>query len=266
MQDYPAAFYDALHKGTPGDLEHYRRHCPRGSSVLELGCGSGRVLAALRETASRRVGVDLHPGLLGRAKKALDASVELHEQDMLALDLNENFDRILLPFCGIYCIESDHDLERLFAGIKAHLHLDGSFIVDSYNAELFHGQDDLPDEEQAPHEHGPISVDGVEYRVFEQSRWDRSQQKILVSYLHAAIDPDAARAAELEDEIIAELPHHYWLKAQLEAAASKSGLKLTKAWGSFDNDRWEPASPWNIFHFQHAERSECTAPAHEHEA
>lgn len=252
MQDYPAAFYDALHQGTPGDLEHYRHHCPPTSSVLELGCGSGRVLAALDECAARRVGVDLHPGLLARARKALGEAVELHEQDMLALELDERFDRILLPFCGIYCVESLRGLEQLFSGVKAHLRPEGSFIVDSYNAELFHSQDDEANDEQDPHEHGLIEVNGVEYRVFEQSRWDRRQQQILVSYLHAAVDPDAARAAGLEDEVIADLPHHYWLKSQLEDAARKAGLELAKAWGSFDDDRWEPASPWNVFHFKHA--------------
>lgn len=255
MHDYPAEFYDALHRGTPGDLEHYQRHCAQASTLLELGCGSGRVLAALAAPSRICTGIDIHPGLLALAQRRLKdtANTQLLEQDMLDLSLQTRFDRVLLPFCGVYCIETITQLDRLFAGVAAHLTPGGTFILDTYNADLFHQDDDEPDQEQVPHEHDEIEVRGVTYQVFEQSRWDRSQQRILVSYLHAASDPNAAKDAGLADEVVAELLHRYWLSHQLEESAARAGLIRSEAFGDFEGAQWAPDSPWNIFHFSRAQ-------------
>lgn len=252
MNEYPAEFYDALHRGTPGDLEHYQDHCAQASQLLELGCGSGRVLAALAAPSRECTGIDIHPGLLDLAREALaDApNTRVLNQDMLALSLDSKFDRILLPFCGLYCVEGQEDLDRLFAGVARHLSPEGQFILDTYNADLFHQDSDEPDEEQVPHEHGEISVREVSYQVYEQSRWDRSQQRILVSYLHAASDPNAAKDAGLADEVVAELVHRYWLSSQIEESAKRAGLTRCLALGDFEGSAWAPDSPWNIFHFK----------------
>lgn len=251
MNDYPAEFYDALHRGTPGDLEYYERHCAQASSVLELGCGSGRVLSALSAPQRSCTGIDIHSGLLDLARSGLAnaPNTKVIEQDMLQLSLDTRFERILLPFCGVYCVESQVDLDRLFAGVANHLEPGGIFILDTYNADLFHQDDDEPDHEQTPHEHDEIEVQGVTYQVFEQSRWDRSRQRILVSYLHAATDPDAAKDAGLADEVVAELLHHYWLSSQLDASAKRVGMTRCDAFGDFEGSTWAPDSPWNIFHF-----------------
>lgn len=251
MNDYPAEFYDALHRGTAGDLQHYSRHCAPASSLLELGCGSGRVLAALAAPNRECTGIDIHEGLLELARKTLGhaPNTRVLAQDMLALSFSNRFDRILLPFCGVYCVETEQELDRLFAGVAKHLNPGGSFILDTYNADIFHQDDDEPDQEQAPHEHDEIQVRGVCYQVFEQSRWDRNQQRILVSYLHAAKDPHAAKDAGLADEVVAELLHHYWLSTQLHESASRAGLVPKEAFGDFEGSKWTPESPWNVFHY-----------------
>lgn len=251
MHDYPAEFYDALHRGSPGDLEYYKGSCALASSLLELGCGSGRVLAALSAPDRECTGIDIHPGLLelARNKFAKTPNTRVLAQNMLELSLDTSFDRILLPFCGVYCIETLPDLDRLFIGVAKHLNPDGIFILDTYNAELFHLDEDEPDQEQEPHEHERVNVRGVSYRVFEQSRWDRGQQRILVSYLHAATDPNAARDAGLPDEVVAELLHRYWLRDQLDASAKRAGLARCDAFGDFEGSAWSKDSPWNVFHF-----------------
>lgn len=251
MNEYPAEFYDALHRGTPGDLDHYLRFCARASSILELGCGSGRVLAALAAPNRTCLGIDIHTGLLDLARKSLAnaPNTRVLQQDMLDLKLEPRFDRILLPFCGVYCIESVEDLDRLFAGVARHLTPEGAFVLDTYNADLFHQDDDEPDQEQTPHEHEEIRVRDVCYQVYEQSSWNRDQQRILVSYLHAAKDPSAAKDAGLADEVVTELLHHYWLSTQLHDSAKRAGLVSSEAFGDFEGSAWTPDSPWNVFHY-----------------
>src|SRR5690606_14496409 len=102
---YPARFYAALHRGTPGDLDHYQRVCQSASSVLELGCGYGRVVAALAAPGRVVVGVEQDPELLAMARdalaplsKAAQAGVELVRGDMRTVSLDRRFDRVLIPF------------------------------------------------------------------------------------------------------------------------------------------------------------------------
>ena len=65
----PAELYARLHRGNPGDLDFYRRACAGASSVLELGCGHGRVLRAIATPETHLVGVDLDPELLALARR-----------------------------------------------------------------------------------------------------------------------------------------------------------------------------------------------------
>ncbi|HLT36253.1 MAG TPA: class I SAM-dependent methyltransferase, partial [Enhygromyxa sp.] len=73
MSEYPARLYAAVHDGNPGDVEFYRRRCAGARSIVELGCGDARVLAALAEPGRRLVGVDIDPELLELARVRLSA-------------------------------------------------------------------------------------------------------------------------------------------------------------------------------------------------
>jgi tRNA G46 methylase TrmB len=44
-----AELYRLTHRGNPGDVGFYRKLCSGVQSVLELGCGYGRLLAALAQ-------------------------------------------------------------------------------------------------------------------------------------------------------------------------------------------------------------------------
>lgn len=68
------------------------------ASVLDLGCGPGRVAEAVIEAgAASYVGIDLSPHMLALAGKRLDrfAAVELVEGDFTDLDIPRAFDVVL---------------------------------------------------------------------------------------------------------------------------------------------------------------------------
>jgi SAM-dependent methyltransferase len=72
----------------------YREQVPAGSSVLEIGCGTGALLASLRPR--RGVGVDISPRMVEIAA-AKFPSLEFLVADAEAFDLGETFDRIIVP-------------------------------------------------------------------------------------------------------------------------------------------------------------------------
>jgi SAM-dependent methyltransferase len=226
LPPYPAAFYAALHRGTDGDLAFYAEQCEGAASVLELGCGDGRVLAAL--DVPDRHGLDLHEGLLASARARLGEGVHLHTMDMRSFELTRAFDRIVLPFSGVYCLLSDDDLTACFSAVRRHLAPDGRFILDAYRADGFHAEsepEDVGDEDWA--ELGAIEVEGAPHSVFERSRWTPDDQRIDVTYRHISLmQPGAPVDGTIEQR--------YLLQHQLEGHLRDAGFGRVAVYGGFD--------------------------------
>ena len=67
-----------------------------GGSVLDAGCGTGRVAIELARRGHEVVGVDLDPEMLDTAR-AKAPELEWHLADLLDADLNRSFDLVALP-------------------------------------------------------------------------------------------------------------------------------------------------------------------------
>ena len=77
---YPPELYAKLHLGNPGDLAFYREQCRDVGTVLELGCGYGRVLESLADQCEELVGLDSSRGLLALAQSRLRDQKQSHVQ------------------------------------------------------------------------------------------------------------------------------------------------------------------------------------------
>lgn len=226
LPPYPAPFYAALHTGTDGDLAFYRRACDGVSSVLELGCGDGRVLSVLDVPA--RHGLDLHDGLLDAARDRMGDAVHLHPMDMRSFELGRTFERIVLPFSGVYCLLGDDDLRACLERVRRHLAAGGAFVLDAYGAEAFHADaepEDVGDEDW--NELAVIEVEGHPYTVFERSVWDPDAQRIDVTYRHVRLDGPAPPV----DGVIEQ---RYLLRHQLEGHLRDAGFSTIEVFGGFD--------------------------------
>ena len=104
---------------------------PRGSVVLDAGCGPGRHCGYLHRAGHRVVGVDLDPALIAEAQRAEpgpDYVVgDLTSYDLPA-DVPQTFDAIL---CAGNVLGFVHPLTRrpILAGFAARLKPDGRALV-----------------------------------------------------------------------------------------------------------------------------------------
>ena len=69
FEAYDPYLYDLIHRGHAGDVELYRSACNGARSVLELGCGSGRIAMQLARDGLDVLGIDCHEGMLKRLEK-----------------------------------------------------------------------------------------------------------------------------------------------------------------------------------------------------
>src|SRR5260221_9070192 len=99
MSDYDAIapFYDIEHSRFDDDLDMYRNFAELcGGKILELACGSGRLLLPLAREGYTLTGVDTSVRMLELARTALGQEglagrCQLVEQDMCALQLPEKY-------------------------------------------------------------------------------------------------------------------------------------------------------------------------------
>src|SRR4051794_27973391 len=89
---------EAAGQNVHGEADFVESYSPR--SVLDAGCGTGRVGIELARRGIEVVGVDIDPGLLTTAtNKAPD--LEWHLSDLATVDLGRTFDAIVMAGNGM---------------------------------------------------------------------------------------------------------------------------------------------------------------------
>jgi len=134
--------YDALYgvmRDPSGDAAFYRGLAQEiGGPVLELGCGTGRVLLPIGALGIPCVGVDASPAMLAalRAKNP-PPNVELVEGRMESVDLGDRrFRLVTSPFRAfLHLLDVPSQLAAL-ANVRRHLAPGGAFAFDVFDPKL----------------------------------------------------------------------------------------------------------------------------------
>jgi SAM-dependent methyltransferase len=113
--------------GYHGEIQRlYSYYIPKGASVLEIGCGTGDLLASLEP--SRGVGIDLSPAMIAVAR-------ERHPQltfEAVAAEkaaLGETFDYIVLSDL----LQFAYDIRTLFLSLKQYCHPRTRLVMNTHS-------------------------------------------------------------------------------------------------------------------------------------
>ena len=127
-----ARFYDALNdKPEPRSrkmLGYIQQYAPRARSVLELGCGTGAVLAGLG-SGWLLTGVDRSPEMLAIARRRCPAA-RLLEGDIRSFALSESFDVVLCVYDTLNHVPTFEGWLQVFDRVREHLREGGLFVFD----------------------------------------------------------------------------------------------------------------------------------------
>jgi trans-aconitate 2-methyltransferase len=128
-RDWDAATYQRLSAPIEamGRDVQWRLRLEGDETVIDAGCGTGRVTAVLAERLPRGkvIAVDGSPAMVAEARRRLPATVDVQEQDLLELTVEERVDAIVST--ATFHWIGDHD--RLFAQLKAALRPGGRLVA-----------------------------------------------------------------------------------------------------------------------------------------
>ncbi len=108
----------------------FRHHIPEGSRVLEVGCGAGNLLRALKP--SRGLGIDISPRMIARATEASKGQpgLEFRVGDIQKTAIEEKFDYIVLDYLAGYL----QDIQAALQNLRKAAHPRTRLILTSLNS------------------------------------------------------------------------------------------------------------------------------------
>ncbi len=232
--DVFAAHYDLELGDFHDDIALYAGFAARtGDPLLELGCGTGRLLLPLARAGHRLTGVDISPAMLARAaarltEAGLAGGVTLVRDDMRTLDRLGQA-RFRLAFCAInsFLHLPDGDGQRAAPqAVHRRLDADGLLILD-----LFHPHPDLlaDYDGRLVHEATFAGADGARIDKFASRTLDAATQTVHTTFIYDRLAADGT-----VQRTVAPFTMRYVHRFELSLLLEATGFTLVDLFGDYD--------------------------------
>jgi SAM-dependent methyltransferase len=244
MEDYDiyAPFYDMDLGDLDADLfmiEQFAARC--GSPILELACGTGRVLLPLAHQGYDVTGVDVSPAMLEVARHkvvagGLGGHVTLEQQDMRDFALDRRFNLVFVAVNSFMHLLTLDDQLAALARIRQHLNPGGLFLLDLFNPDLerllgFQGQVALDKVMTNP-------ATGRRLMRFSTQTVDLGRQIIRVAFIVDEVDAEGH-----VERTLFPFSVRYLFRGELEILLRHAGFEIEAIYGSYDLDQFSGDSP-----------------------
>lgn len=206
-----------------------------GGPVLELGCGTGRVLIPTARAGLEIMGIDASPRMLGICRHRLGAEpsevqsrVTLIEADMRSFDLGCRFALVTIPFRPFQHLVTVDDQLACLAVIRRHLSDNGRLVFDIFNPSL-----DLlanhPLGEESGREPEFVTPDGRRvircYRTVVQDRFGQTGSHELI---YDVTHPDGSK-----ERLVHPFTLRYLFRFEAEHLLARAGFAVEHLYSDY---------------------------------
>ncbi len=126
-------FYNLEMDSFEDDASFYLTFLHKNTSVLELGCGSGRLTRLLAPQCKHVTGIDISPEMLRQARLKRQDNITYLQADMADFRLDQLFDCIIIPYNTLNLLHPRHLTEKCLRLCRSHLRTNGSLLFQIYN-------------------------------------------------------------------------------------------------------------------------------------
>lgn len=237
-----ARFYDADYRHYQDDIDLILDLAEQtGDPILELGCGTGRVLLPLIEADHTVTGIDISPALLELADKKTrnpqpPTRCTLHEADLRTFDLPDK--TFAFAFCTsntLMHLTTQADQLAVLRNTHRHLRPGGFLLIDLFNPDVarlhaVNGLMELADQWDDP----TTSAQVIKWSV-RTVDWAEQIQDTLFVYEEILPDHTVRRTA-------CPFTIRFLWRGEAELLLHSAGFTIEEVWGDFDGAPYSTSS------------------------
>jgi SAM-dependent methyltransferase len=215
--------------------------------VLEIGCGTGRILIPTARAGLEIVGLDLSAHMLAVCRQRLEqedeevqARVQLVQADMRAFELSQKYRLITIPFRPFQHLTTIEDQMACLGAIRSHLEVGSRFILDIFNPSLgaltsetgkeFGGEPEFttPDGRRIIRRHKIVARD-----YFSQINH--------VELIYEVTHPDGR-----QERLVHAFPMKYLFRFEVEHLLARCGFEVEQVYADYDKSPYGSKYPGEL--------------------
>ena len=219
-----------------------------GGPVLEVGCGTGRVLIPTARAGIDIVGLDLSPHMLDVCRERLRrepedvrSRVQLVQVNMRDFELGQAFRLVTTPFRPFQHLTTVDDQLSCLACIRRHLVKGGKLILDIFNPSL-EGlvRDNLGEEfGDEPEFTTPDGRRVVRrHKIVSRDRFNQINDVALIYYV---THPDGR-----EERLVHSFPMRYLFRFEAEHLLVRSGFEIEQVYADYNKSPYSSKYPGEL--------------------
>lgn len=243
MYDLIAKYYDLFHSDLIEDIGFILTLASQsGSPVLELGCGTGRILIPLARAGQTVTGLDSSEPMLAlaRAKIAAESDqvhnrITLITEDMKSFDLDERFNLIVIPYNTFMHLDPV-TRTMVLRRVRQHLSSSGTLFIDlasPFNIEQ------TPDDRMMTLE--KVVTDPTNKEIVIQMASSRVDPEAQILHITWIFDSSPATGGSIHRQV-AQVAYHYLYPYEMELMLDESGLQLKALYGDYRSSPYHEGS------------------------
>ncbi len=232
LTDYSriAPYYDIVYSDFP-DLGMYKRLAREfGEPILELACGTGRVMLELNALGYDVGGVDINKALLDVLRKKLEKMpaaskhlVKIKQGDMRNFDMERRYRMAIIPASSLLHLSSTKDREQCLRAAFEHVINGGKLVIDIFNPDESSLQSTLK------HKSTKVDKDGKVVNFFSSSSLNKT---VKMDNLYHFID--VTDKSGNTKRVTVNFKLHYLFSKDLKKLLEDTGFKDIKFYGNYD--------------------------------
>lgn len=131
-EDY-CLFYNLEMANYTEDASFYKSFLNTTDTVLELGCGNGRLTRLLAPSCQAITGIDLSQHMIDLAEKSPRSNISYSCMDMMDFQFVASFDTIIIPYNTLNLLGDKQSVEKCLYLCKEQLKDNGKLLLHLYH-------------------------------------------------------------------------------------------------------------------------------------
>ncbi len=234
-----ARYYDVYSLGLNGDVQFYVEEAVKaGSPVMELACGTGRVLIPVAQSGIEIVGVDRSEDMLAVAREKLaqldgetGERVGLVHGDMRSFYVDRKFKLIMIPYRSFCHLLTVTDQRRALERVHMHLVKDGLLILNLFDPrlDLLIEDHNHPETPLRKHLEFDDAESGKRVVVWATRTYDLQRQVLTEDRVFEELDGSGKVVTRRYSDLVLRYTFRYEMEHLLEL----SGFQIESLYGDF---------------------------------